>query len=220
MAAVSQTQTREEILEKSRKRLADTRALAKRHKYKRFVVVVFMVALTLLGVVAVFYSTSNETASFLQHSYGYTTQNAAGGYTWVWNTAAKVYNTTYTGVSVWVHNISPTNVTDAPVAPPPAPPKEAPTSPPEAAPVPPPPAPPKEAPTLHSQTKTTPPSDAPPLNSSTTDANNKKNSTNNATTDSDSETDSNYTVLEVVGNAVSYVCGFAGFMFMMALQQG
>ena len=78
----------------------------------------------------------------------------------------------------------------------------------EAVAVPPPPAPPTEAPTPQSETKNTPPEDAPPpLDSNTNDANK-------------SETDSNYTLLEVAGDVVSSVCGFAGFMIMMALQQG
>jgi len=78
----------------------------------------------------------------------------------------------------------------------------------EAVAVPPPPSPPTEAPTPQSETKNTPPEDAPPpLDSNTNDANK-------------SETDSNYTLLEVAGDVVSSVCGFAGFMIMMALQQG
>jgi len=117
--------TREQILEISRKRLADSKALAMRRKYFKFVAL----ACVLLSVVAVFNSTSNDAATYFQHSYAYTTQNAACGCTWAWNTAGKLYNTTYTGVSVWIYNTTPTNATDAPVAPPPAPPKEAPPAP-------------------------------------------------------------------------------------------
>ena len=45
---------------------------------------------------------------------------------WTWNTVGKLYNTTFTGVGVWVFNTTPTNATDAPPVPPPAPPKDAP----------------------------------------------------------------------------------------------
>jgi len=164
------------------------------------------------------------TGTYYQQSYINVAQNAAGGCTWALYTAGKLYNTTYTGVSVWIYNTTPTIATDAPVAPPPAPPKEASPAPPKEAPVPPPPAPPKEARTSQSESNATPPEDAPPLDSDPNDAKNKTNSTNKATTDSDSETDSSYTVLEVAGdvavNVVSFVCGFTGFMFMMAIQQG
>ena len=144
------------------------------------------------------------TGTYYQQSYINVAQNAAGGCTWALYTAGKLYNTTYTGVSVWIYNTTPTNATAASVAAPPAPPKEAPTS--------------------QSESNATPPEDAPPLDSDPNDAKNKTNSTNKATTDSDSETDSSYTVLEVAGdvavNVVSFVCGFTGFMFMMAIQQG
>jgi len=175
------------------------------------------------------------TGTYYQQSYINVAQNAAGGCTWALYTAGKLYNTTYTRVSVWIFNTTPTNATDASLAPPPAPPKQDHKSPPEAAPV----DTPKKAPTPEdappqdsnptdsdSETDSSSEDAPPPLDSNTNDANNNTHNstnnatTNNATTDSDSETDSNYTVLEVVGNAVSYVCGFAGFMFMMALQQG
>jgi len=146
---------------------------------------------------------------------------------WTWNTVGKLYNTTFTGVGVWVFNTTPTNATDAPPVPPPAPPKDAPRDT-------------KNGPQNSTDNSTTHgdnttenstgrenkkedaanntstggknnTEDA--TNNTTTGGENKKeDAANNSTTGGENETDSPYTVLGVVGDVAVFALSFAGYV--------
>jgi len=127
---------------------------------------------------------------------------------WTWNTVGKLYNTTFTGVGVWVFNTTPTNATDAP----PAPPKDAPRDT-------------KNAPKNSTDNSTThgdnttenstgrenKKEDA--ANNTTTGGKTKtEDAANNSTTGGENETDSPYTVLGVVGDVAVFALSFAGYV--------
>ena len=188
--------SREALLMRAQKRVDDKKASDKRRKYFQFVVL----ACVLVGVLAVFYSTSNDAATYFQHSYAYTTQNAAGGCTWAWNTAGNLYNTTHTGVSVWMSNITPTKAVDVPVAPPPPPPAEDPTN--------------------YTTTGGNKKAEEPTNYTTTGGKTNTADGPNGNTTGTDSETDSPSTVLRVLGDVAVFAGSFVGYACYFFATQG
>jgi len=130
-------------------------------------------------------------------------------FTWAFKPAAAQYNSTYTTVHDWVHNITPTNEKHAPVA------KPLPQSKPA------PPAPPPPPPLPLNQTNDAEDTTGYTTNQNTTGGGNTtKDGPKANTTDTDSETDSPSTVLRVLGDVAVFAGSFVGYACYFFATQG